>query len=166
MAAANEVGSRYVEDPPLIQAASVRVKIARVAAALAARLFSTDETNERVIVKPEHVEAAVQFMDRLYKMIASGYADRSRERIADIAQARENEGNIKQYLWGNKSLAKFLRSSSRFRRQDLEEILNIQRDEANGIINKLWESRMVRKDGQDVRVEPVLHSLLREATWQ
>jgi hypothetical protein len=44
--AANDLGSRYVEDPPLIQAANVREKVARLAVALAARLFSTDERGE------------------------------------------------------------------------------------------------------------------------
>jgi hypothetical protein len=44
--AANEMGKLYIEDPPLIQAANVRIKIARVAVALAARTFSTDASRE------------------------------------------------------------------------------------------------------------------------
>jgi hypothetical protein len=38
--AAEGLGARYVEEPPLIQAANAREKVARLAVAIAARLFS------------------------------------------------------------------------------------------------------------------------------
>jgi hypothetical protein len=162
-----ELGKRYVEEPPLVQAANVREKIARVAVAIAARLFATDETGEKVIVSRDHVDAAVAFMDHLYKMPSFGYADRSKELLGDRATGEERLGDIKQYLWHahDRLLAKFLRGQGKFRRQDLEEILNIDRTEANAVINTLWEARMVRKDGGDIRVEPILHRLLREVQW-
>lgn len=161
LAAANEMGRRYVEDPPLVQAANIRLKIARVAVALAARLFSTDSTHENVLVRPEHVEDAVVFMDRLYSMGVFGYAERSRERISDAREAQQNVDDIREYLNDRPGLAKFLRNHAKFRRQDLEEILDVSREEANGTINALWEARMVRKEQADIRVEPTLHELLR-----
>lgn len=160
---ANAMGRRYTEEPPLIQAANVRIKIARVAVAIAARLFSTDETNENVIVKKEHVSDAVAFIDHLYEMPSFGYAQRSKERLSDVVEAEGNRPAIKKFLEGrNDGLSKFLRSTSKFRRQDLEEILNMDRETANGVISQLWNARMVYKENADVRVEPTLHSLLRE----
>jgi hypothetical protein len=133
---------------------------------MAARLFSTDDTYENVIVRPEHVKGAVQFMDRIYQMQAFGYAERSRQYIGDREEAERNKDNIAQYLKSWPTLAKFLLGGSgKFRRPDLEEVLNISREEANGIINTLWESKMVRKDLGDIRVEPTLHALLREHRW-
>lgn len=161
-AAALEIGRRYTEDPPLIQAANVRLKIARTAVALAARLFSTDDTHEKLIVTAAHVGDAVAFIDRLYSMKGFGYAERSEEILKDRSEAASKSDEIKQYLIGRKGLAKFLRNSGKFRRQDLEEILNMSREEANAVINTLWNSRMVRKEGADVRVESTLHALLRE----
>jgi hypothetical protein len=158
-------GAKYVEDPPLVQAANARIKIARVAVALAARTFSTDDTHEKVIITKQHVIDAVAFLNLLYNMPAFGYAERSRERLDDIADAEDNREKIRKYLLENRGLAKFLRSSSAFRRQDLEEILNRDREAANAIINKLWEARMIRKVGADNRVEPTLHELLREVRW-
>jgi hypothetical protein len=158
-------GARYVEDPPIVQMANARIKIARVAVALAARTFSTDATHEKVIVTKQHVIDAVKFMDLLYNMPAFGYAERSKERLDDVKDAEDNREKIRTYLLENRGLAKFLRSSSKFRRQDLEEILNRDREAANAIINKLWEARMIRKDGADNRVEPTLHELLREVRW-
>lgn len=162
---AMDLGSRYVEYPPLVQAANARIKIARVAAALAARTFSTDPTCEKIVITKEHVEDAVVFMDMLYGMPAFGYAERSRERIEDTAKAIASKDLISNYLLDRKGLAKFLRSNSKFRRQDLEEILNVDRETANAIINKLWEARMLTKEGFDNKVEPTLHSLLREVGW-
>lgn len=159
---ANDMGRRYVEDPPLIQAANVREKIARFAVAIAARLFSADETGEKIVVKREHVQAAVSFIDSVYDMEGFGYAERSREIINDRKYAQKRKKEIRRYLSDKPGLAKFLRSAGKFRRQDLEEIMNIDREFANGIITTLWEARMVRKVKGDVWVEPTLHDLLRE----
>jgi hypothetical protein len=163
---AMEMGKRYTEDPPILQAANARIKIARVAVALAARTFSTDEeTHEKVIVTAQHVEDAVSFMDTVYSLDSFGYAERSRERLDDIAEAKSNVDATRTYLLERKGLAKFLRSNPAFRRQDLEEILNLDRDACNAVINKLWNSRMVRKEGANVKVEPTLHGILREVRW-
>jgi hypothetical protein len=162
MAAATIVGKAYIEDPPLVQAADIREKIARISTALAARTFSTDDACEKVIVKPEHVHDAVAFLHHLYAMPTFGYRDRSDEIFEDRREAENNRTMMRKYLLENRDLAKFLRSNSTFRRQDLEEILNIERSEANAKINKLWGARMVRKDGGDIRVEPTMHVILRE----
>jgi hypothetical protein len=164
--AANDMGGRYVENPPLVQAANIRIKIARTAVAIAARTFSTDAGCEKVLVTKRHVQDAVVFIDMLYGMTAFGYRERSREAIADRAEAEANRDKIVQYLRGRPTLNKYLRSTGKFRRQDLEEVLNVTREEANGIINTLWEARMVRKDLGDIRVEPTLHALLRETRWR
>lgn len=160
--AALKIGRMYVEDPPLVQSANVRLKIARCAAALAARVFSTDESGEQVIIKVEHVEDAVMFMNRVYEMPGFGYAERSKEVLHDREEAAQNYDDVKQYLIGRKGLAKFLRNTGRFQAKDLEAFMNMSRDEANAVVNTLWSSRMVRKERGDVVVEPMLHSLLRE----
>lgn len=160
---AEEMGRRYVESPPLVQAANIRIKLAKIAVALAARLFSTDTTYEYIVVRPEHVQDAVAFLDRIYSMTNFGYAERSEEIIGDRLSAEDHALNIERYLEEHPGLAKFLRTTGRFRRNDLEEIMNLSREETNGIINVLWDARMVRKDGGDIRVEPPLHAILRRA---
>jgi len=129
---------------------------------MAARIFSTDDTHERLIVKIEHVEDAVAFMNRVYGMPGFGYAERSKEILHDRQEAANNYDDVKQYLVGRKGLAKFLRNAGRFQAKDLESFMNMSRDEANAIVNTLWNSRMVRKERGDVVVEPMLHALLRE----
>lgn len=161
--AASDLGGRYVEDPPLIQVANVREKVARIAVAIAARTFSTDETYEHIIVNREHVKDAVAFLDLIYGMRGFGYRERSTEAIADRQEAEKRSTEVKVMLYNKPWLAKFLRSNGKFRRQDLEEIGNIDREEANAIISELYDYRMIIKDKGDVRLTPTLHNLLREA---
>jgi hypothetical protein len=158
---ANDMGRRYVEDPPLVQAANVREKIARFAVAIAARLFSTDASYERIVVRREHVYAAVAFMDQIYSMPGFGYAERSRELISDRRAAERYRKQARLFLSNNRGLAKFLRGAGKFRRQDVEEVLNVDKEEANSIISTLYGFRMVRKLKGDIWVEPTLHDLLR-----
>ena len=161
--AALDVGSRYADTPPLIQAANVRIKIARMAVALAARTFSTDETYEHVVVKKEHVEDAVKFMDLLYTMPGFGYGEVSAERLRDVDEANKNYDNAKEYLWQTKGLAKFLRGmGGRFRSNDIQDMMNLDRDLANAIVNTLWNFRMISRRGPEILINPQLHDLLRE----
>jgi CHC2 zinc finger len=160
-----EMGNRYIEDPPLIQAADVRFKIARISAALAARTFSTDANHEKVIINAKHVRDAVRLLDHLYGMAVFGYAERSQELLSIRSRAQSFEGDIRTYLQSNRELARFIKSNGGFVRQDLEGILNVSREEANGIINKLFGAGMLRMSQGVIRVEPTLHKLLRERSW-
>lgn len=160
--AANELGRKFIEDPPLVQAANIRVKVARLAVAMAIRLFSSDENYERVLVRREHVRDAVRFLERVYSMKNFGYAERSQEIIHDRREAEDHRGYIERYLEANPNLAKFLRSTGSFRRPDIEEIMHVGREEANAIIATLWDRRMIRKEKGDNKVEPTLHRILRE----
>jgi hypothetical protein len=84
--------------------------------------------------------------------------------LEDNARARDRQKEIRKFLSGKPGLSKFLRNTGQFKRQDLEEILNMNKDMANGVVNHLWDARMVRKEYGFVKVEPVLHEILREVT--
>jgi hypothetical protein len=160
--AAIDLGGRYVEHPPLIQAANIRVKLARVAVALAIRTISTDAGYEHVIVKQEHVVDAVRFIDLLYGDIGFGYKESSEEALSDNVKAAKNREIVRKYLRQNKGLSKFMRGMGHFRRQDMEEMMNLSREEANSQINRLYEWRMLTRDGPNILINPVLHDLIRE----
>lgn len=159
-----KLGLRYTEDPPLVQSANVRIKVARIAVALAARTYSTDKTGTKVVVKVAHVKDAITFMDWLYSRESFGYAQRSAELLDDRRMAVEAMDEVTQYLRTRPGLAKFLRSvPGGFRRQDMEDMLNFTKEETTAIINKLWLARMVQKQsGGDIRISPLMHQLLRE----
>jgi len=74
--AAIEMSAKYVASIPLVQAADQRIKLARLAIALACRLFSTED-GEDVIVKPEHVQYIIKFLYQTYNSTYFGYGDYS-----------------------------------------------------------------------------------------
>lgn len=75
---ANDMGRLYSSKIPLVEAADQRIKIARVAAAVAARLFSTDD-GERLVILPEHVVFAIEYLNQLYAKTSLRYLDFSLE---------------------------------------------------------------------------------------
>ena len=63
----------YESEIPLVEPADMRFKIARMSAALAARLFSTDEKSVKVIIKKEHVDFIKNYLDGVYSKDSMGY---------------------------------------------------------------------------------------------
>lgn len=163
-AASVRLGQLYEENPPLIQAANVRMKIARLAVALAARTFSTDATYECVVVGKRHVYDAVQFIDWLYSRPGFGYRQASQHTSEERTYGARMMDDAKHYLLSNPKLARFLRNAgSTFRQDSLMNSANLTRDEASGVIAKLWDMRMLDSaSGIDIRIQPLLQTVLRE----
>jgi len=157
------MAKRFVDHPPLVQGTNVREKIARLAVALAARTYSTDDTGERVIVCKEHVEDATKFLYELYAYDNFGYLRMSNRIHRNRKIAKENREAIRKWLRSNKRLLEFLldRRGS-FRSQDLEEMAHMERDEVNHILGKLSDAKMISKNKSQIIVEPELHALLKE----
>lgn len=157
-----KLAHEYMEDPPLIQGANVRVKLARIAAAIAARLFSTDNKFQKVIVRRSHVEAAYEFLCTLYNTDRFGYLQVSKELKNDVIIAEGHIAEAESWAWSNPNAAKLMKTRPSFRRSDLEDVLNVSREEANGIVNKMWDWRMIRRDGPDNIPTQTFQSILRE----
>lgn len=66
-------GHEYSPTIPLIQSENFRIKLAKISAAVAARVFSTDKPAQSVIVKKYHVRAAIQFLEELYTKPSMAY---------------------------------------------------------------------------------------------
>ena len=162
---ANEMGGRYVEEPPLVQAANVRVKLARIAVAIAARLFSSPD-GELLLVTQEHVRTAVKVLDMLYSAPTFGYAEHSREELANRALAERNKRAVRRWLVGHESVAKALFQVMRdtmFRVRDLEEFGALGRDQSQDAIGELLRLRMVRRRSKGyISLEPEIIDVLRK----
>ena len=66
-------GKRYSPKVPLVQAENIRIKLAKISAAIAARVFSSDDAGERLIIKQSHVECACHFLHLLYSKPSMSY---------------------------------------------------------------------------------------------
>lgn len=163
--AAADLGGRYVADPPLIQAENVRIKLARLAVAFAARTFSTNAKGELLIVRKAHVEAAVEFLDTIYGTDAMGYQQYSRRVNRNLETARVHMKACRKYLRNNPELLDVLRGigGTTFRPRDFEEQAALDRDSANMVVRKLVEWKMIRRlESGRMKIEPGLSKLLKE----
>jgi hypothetical protein len=163
--AAADLGSRYVADPPLIQAENIRIKIARLAVAFAARTFSTNARGELLIVRKQHVAAAVEFLDTVYGTDAMGYQQYSKRVLKNLNTAQANMKHCRKYLRNNPDLLDVLRGigGTTFRPRDFEEQAAIDRDSANMVVRKLVEWKMIRRlESGRMKIEPGLNKLLKE----
>lgn len=164
--AAKEFGKRYVPDPPLVQIENVRMKLARIAVALAARTFSSDRSGELVIVKDSHVHDAVRFLDLVYGMDSFGYLRHSRRAINARSAAERFKKETRAYLKEHdEDVLHTLLSigGDQFKMRDFEEMGAMDRVDAQVAVRTLLEWKMVRRMRRGtMRMEPALIELLRE----
>lgn len=66
--------SLFTEIVPIVDRGSMRFKLARLAIALACRLFSTDD-GQRVVIQPAHAQYVAQFLESTYSERVFGYKD-------------------------------------------------------------------------------------------
>jgi hypothetical protein len=164
-AAAEDIGSRYVPDPPLVQIENIRMKVARLAVAIAARTFSASKDGESIVVRMSHVKSAVQFLDRVYSTEAMGYKQHSHKVGENRKKAEKALGAARKYLKANPSLIDVLQAvgATSFRPRDFEEIGGVDRTEANTITTKFVAWRMINRGNSGrMKMEPALVQLLRE----
>jgi hypothetical protein len=163
--AAADLGSRYVADPPLIQAENVRIKVARIAVAFAARTFSTNARGELLIVRKQHVRAAVEFLDAVYGTDAMGYTQYSKRSIRNQEHAVAFTKECRTYLKNNPDLLDVLRGigGTTFRPRDFEEQAALDKDAANVVVRKLIGWKMIRRlESGRMRIEAGLSKILKE----
>jgi hypothetical protein len=165
-----ELGKLYVSDPPLVQVENIREKIARIAIAIAARTFSTNRSGEFIVVKPEHVDNAAEFLKQIYGSPTMGYLAASQRAQADHQIAEEKRAVCKKYLTheSNAGLLEALQTvatAASFRPRDFEEFGG--GFDPRAAVMRLREWRMLRRlsgEGQNGRIalEQTLIEILRE----
>jgi hypothetical protein len=163
--AATQMGDRYVSDPPLVQSENIRIKIARIAVAIAARTFSATRDGERLIVKKAHVESAVEFLNQVYGSESMGYLRESRRVTVGRQDAHDNKPKMRRYLEDEPHVLAAIRAigGDTFRSRDFEEQAALERSEANEVMRRLTEWRMIKRGSRGaVRFEPAMTQILRE----
>ncbi len=164
---AEEMGARYIADPPLVQGENVRVKLARLAVAVAARLFSHVEDDPDVLlVKREHVRTAVAFLDHLYAMKRFGYAEHSRKELRAKTKATQSRSECRRWLLHHENVLRVLIAvinDTQFRNRDFQDMEGIPTDEAGTYVAELLKLGMIRRRSKGyIAMTPELVSIVRE----
>jgi MCM2/3/5 family protein/Toprim domain-containing protein len=157
------LGRQYSETPPLVQRANVREKVARLAVAVAGRVFSTDSTGEALVVRKEHVAAATKFLDTLYSYPKFGYRQLSERTQRNEQIAKRSKKPVHAWLMTRKRLTEFLIGHRRqFKTADIEETTNMSREDVLAALNFLDEKKMIRKERGYFHLEDPLLEILAE----
>lgn len=163
---AKELGEMYIPEPPLIQVENVRIKLARMAVAIAGRLFSTDETGDLLVVGREHVDAAVKLLNAFYRSESFGYAAHSEAIIYEREQAEKNLNMTKKYLVANPEVLTTLHQclGGPFKMRDFLEFGGAMSQlEAQEVVRTLHTYRMIRRASKGyIRIEPALAGLIKK----
>ena len=143
---AQKLASEYVPGIPLIESADVRLKILRLAAALAGRTFSTEDS-VHLLIKEEHINAAVQFLERLYKSRALDYwgysMDYAKTVITDeVFDRMQLEFKTKWHdVW--QVLAQWMLQTNLFTKSHMKMTLRMTDGEMNDLLSFLLNIGMV-----------------------
>jgi hypothetical protein len=161
MAAATRMGNFYEEQPPLVQAGNIRVKLARIATAIAARTFSTDSTGNQVWVTVQHVEAAESFLNQVYSHPRFGYAVVSGHSRGEASAAIASSGDIEELLRKEPAVLRFMRSNPVLDKRTMESVLNMSSERVTSILGDMWRFNAVKLEGSELKVQPAVIDIIR-----
>lgn len=154
---AKELGHEYTSDIPLIQSENIRIKLAKISAAIAGRVFSTDSEGENLIIDSVHVRAAVDFLRSIYHDSPIAYKDYSNM----VLMAQDvNENNLDALLEPIeriKLLRSFLEAMLTMKEItlfDFQDILGVDMYEARRILGGLTREGALSKEGRFYRKSP------------
>lgn len=150
-------------DIPLVSPSDQRNKIARLVVALAALTHSVDESGERIMVMPGHVEFIFEYLKALYNSPGAGlnYYAKLSIKEEDMTQEKYDRftSDLKKLdtLKHNNKFFEFIKlfaQSKYLRLGDIESMLSIEKEEAKGIINQLVRMRMIMNTSGGFRKTP------------
>lgn len=140
-----ELCGKYTETVPLVDRGTVRHKLGRLSAALAARLYAAGTAGE-LRVEREHVSTVAALLGRLYDAESFGYDRYSKQqrRTSAISDVKNLEGYLTN-LRGAGRLVRFLLEHGEFELPDIEIACDIDRDQARNVLSELMDYRAISK---------------------
>lgn len=144
-----KMSSEYVASIPLVEPADQRMKLARLSVAAAARVFSCDDTGQKLIVTKDHVIFAYEHLNKLYKMDELGYYLYSKQEkwtrdLNDEQLASIKTEILQLHYW--EELKDILLFQDIIKVKELEEMLAIEYPDAKRLCRLLIKNRLIRQE--------------------
>lgn len=151
---------KYSEQIPIVDAGSMRLKLARLATALAARTFSTDD-GENLLVRECHVAYLEQFLNRVYDSKSMRYDTYSHRqdkllRVTDDATLRKE---IRQVPFPS-GLVEYLHGASWVSVEELAAHAGLAISDAETFMGVLARNYAVSQKGRSYVASPGFRTLL------
>lgn len=152
------LSDEFDKEIPLVIETEQRKKVARISVATAARVFSHDGTRERILVLPDHVDAACNSLLRMYRSKTMGYDAWTRsKKSGDLGDSIETV--IKAI--GKKGMTALLNLDS-VREKDLKDILGTK-PEGEKAWQILFLNNGIERKNRQVRLTAAMIQRLKEA---
>jgi len=155
------LGENFSDDIPLLDRGSTRHKVARLSAALAARLFSTVD-GKILLVKRNHVEFVCGFLREQYSKPTFGYADYSLS--IKRSETIDDPDVVKQLILATPFPREFIDlmlHTPKFDEMDIRDWAGWSRDVAGEFTSKLVRRRALIREGRQYRKSPTLIDMLK-----
>jgi hypothetical protein len=156
-----QMGKQYSTRIPLVEPANQRIKLARIAVAVAARLYSTDDSGQKIVVKADHVKFARAFLEEIYSKPSLAYAAYSRQEKDSERLASQFVKEVEDFTNLFPDVADIFMRQNFIRGQELEEQLAVDRNTAREHLHFLSRTRMIERTSYGYRKSPTFISILR-----
>lgn len=162
-AQAQILAETYVDTVPIVDRGTIRLKLARLAAALACRTYSTRD-GINVDVQRRHVISASKFLQHIYDGNAMGYKRYSERHQASTTLTDKKRTNIisaisNQIYAG--TLAEYLATRSNINDRELGTLAAMANDEVRGFLGVLLRNGGIEYRGQHIIISSALRELVR-----
>ncbi len=156
------MGKKYSSSIPLVEPAEQRIKLARLSAALAIRLFATKD-GENVQVEKQHVEYAVKFLQKCYDKSSMGYDMYSLTQADAVIPDGKYDTLKKEFInmasW--EDLKMLMLEYQIFRKQDLMDQIGYLKDEATILFKWMGKNRLVKSTPNGYVKSPAFTAFLK-----
>jgi hypothetical protein len=159
---ATEMGREYSSTIPLVEGANQRIKLARLALAAAARVFSCDETGEVLVVKPEHVDFAFDYLNEVFRKPSLGYWDYSQQIIEQQRAAEQAKDKVIRFLTQTPQMGNVFLQHRCVSGQDLEDMCDLDRSSVRRCLQFLAKAGMISKSHHGYSKTPAFINILRQ----
>lgn len=158
---ANKMGEIYSVDFPLVDPAEQRIKLARMAIALAMRLFSTED-GINVIVKKQHVQLVFELLKKWYNKKAFNYEGYSRIKKKE-GSLRNEEAVIELLKTHGIELVENLLDTAVIKVQDIQDFTGLEeKSRCQSLISDLVRYRALKRKSIGYVKTPGFIGLLRK----
>lgn len=158
-----ELTTMFSENIPIVDKGSMRFKLARMSAALAARLFSCSADYQSLIVDACHVEYIRDFIIRTYSAPTFGYLDFTKAQ--NVSQTLVDADVIKQFINNTPfalDLVNSMLASVKIDINDLCDWTGWTREDATHLLSLLVRKHAIVRDNKQYRKSAAFISMLRE----
>lgn len=160
-----ELAETYSSIIPLVAKGEQRIKLARLSASIAARVFSADETGENLIVKPEHTEIAYKYLRQIYDKPTMAYDLFSKsQNIKNNISEEETHKLIKEFKerfpnW--QGIRDQLLDGKYFGKSELFDMVGFTKDKGSEFFKWCAQNRLIRGISGKYKTTPIFIKILK-----